>query len=292
MIKLWPMEKADTLILYDFSNLAYTVYHSQAYGKLQTSGGLESGVVFGAFKKVISQINDLAANRRAALIFALDEFPAHKRELVPSYKANRIPLAESEDPRTLLKPLFASTNSYFARTKAQEADDVIASLAYQNKDKEVFIVSSDYDLLQLKRYAHVEMYHLIRSEFMTEEFLMERFGLEAWNKVPIFKAIFGDTSDNIKPALPRVRKKDVLPVINSTEPKLKSFMAAFKKSKQTPKTMETFAANIQNLKNNYRIVKLNRGLEVKFKRNTPDKKLLQDFCNQYEISTVDFGSLL
>jgi len=292
MIKLWPIEKSDTLILYDFSNLAYTVMYSKAYSTLKTSGGVDSGTIYGAFKKVISQVADLAADRKATLIFALDEFPAHKRELVPSYKANRIPLPESEDPRTPLKSLFANTNSYFARATAQEADDVIASLAYQYQDKEVFIVSSDYDLLQLKKYEHVEMYHLIRSEFMTEEFLLERFGLTAWNKVPIFKAIFGDTSDNIKPALPRVRKKDVLPVINDTEPKLKSFMTAFKKSKQTPKTMETYAANIQNLKNNYKIVKLNRALEVKFKRNKPDRKLLQDLCNQYEITNVDFGSLL
>jgi 5'-3' exonuclease len=291
-MKLYPIEKSDSLILYDFSNLAYTVYHSQAYSKLQTSGGVDSGVVYGAFKKVISQVKDLASNRRASLIFALDEFPTHKRELVSSYKANRTPLPSNEDPRTLLKPLFAATNSYFARVKAQEADDVLASLAHQYQDKEVFIVSSDYDLLQLKRYSHVEIYHLIRSEFMTEEFLLERFGLTAWNKIPIFKAIFGDTSDNIKPALPRVRKKDVLPIINGTEPKLKSFMAAFAKSKQTPKTMETYSANIQNLKNNYKIVKLNRNLEVQFKRNKADKQALKELCSMYEISTVDFDILL
>jgi hypothetical protein len=89
-----------------------------------------------------------------------------------------------------------------------------------------------------------------------------------------------------------VRKKDILPLINLAKPKLKAFISAFNQSEQTPKTKEVFAANIQNLKNNYKIVKLNRKLDVTLKRNSPNREVLTAMCEKYEITSINLNILL
>jgi 5'-3' exonuclease len=284
---LTSIEKANIIIIYDLANLAYLTYFSQAYKNLETSDNTSTSVVYGSLMKLISQLKNLVSkNEKAALIFALDEFPEHKREIVSSYKMNREKLPEDEDPKPKLLSLVQHTKSYLARVKKQEADDVMASLTTKFKNKQVIIVTSDQDLLQLKS-SNVDIYATNRNEFFTLEFFMEKYGLTEWKKLPIYKACFGDNSDNIKPALPRVRKKDVLPTINECDGTLKGFASCFIESKQTPRAVEVFQENIQNLKNNYKIVKLNKKLIVEMKRNTPSMDKLKEICRHNEINSID-----
>ena len=281
-IKLSNIEKAEMLILVDFSNLAYAAHYASLRDLQYTD--TVGPAVFGAFRKTISQLKELFSEN-TALIFCLDEFPQHKRDLIPSYKANRKKL--ENDPRPKLIECFSHTRTYFAKVKAQEADDTIASICAQYKEKQIIIVSADQDLLQLKTYAHVDIYNLIKNEFYTKEFFQGKYGLTKWKFLPLYKACFGDASDNIKSALPRVRKNSITEVINKTDGKLDSFIKEFWRSYQSQNTKEVFNNNLVNLKLNYKIVKLNKKLKIDFTKKNPNEKNIKKLFKTLEIKSLN-----
>ena len=269
------IDKCETILLYDFSNLAYASY----YAAKSSGSSYKYLFVDYALSKLQSQLAILA-DRSTALVFVLDEFPKHKREIVPSYKANREPL--DDDPRPYLIKLFRNTNTYFASCKDQEADDVIASLCKKYMDKGVIIVTRDEDMLQLNGMAHVEIFDLVKNNWFEREDLKRKYGLKRWRKIALYKACFGDTSDNIKPALPRVRKANVIPTIEESLG-LNDFIRKFRNSEQTDKTKELFKSNMDILRANYKIVKLNHNLKVKLKRNLNDHSAFAKALRKHKI---------
>ena len=177
-MKLTTLDKAENIVIYDFSNLFYCCYHSARINTEEVNAGL---FLLQTLRKSISQLKFLVNTSSSSVIFALDEFPQHKRDLCSDYKSNRKPL--EVDFRPLLKSLFANTNCYFAKSEAQEADDVIATLVKKYNKKQIIVVSSDHDLLQLKKYSHVEIYNLVKNTFFTKEDFFNKYMLTGWGKM-------------------------------------------------------------------------------------------------------------
>lgn len=273
---LTTLNKANHLIVYDFSNLSYAVYYSNL------NNGLN--IFYLALNKILSFIKDKVLEEETAIVFALDNFPQHKKDLVPSYKENRKPL--ENDPRPVLKAMLMNTGVYFAEVPGEEADDVIASICSLYYDKKISIVSTDHDLLQLCKYDYVSIYRTLTGEKFELKDLEEKYGLNEWSKIPLYKMVFGDSSDSIKAGLPRVRKKEILPVINASKPLFKDFMSALDQSEQSKRTKDLIEANRDVMKNNYKIVKLNTQLDVKFTRGGRDVEGFQDVLNQQRIKII------
>jgi len=280
---LTTIEKSDKVLIYDFSNFAFLVYFAQGFRELKTKNGLSSGLVYGTLRKIISQVREFSEDCNLALVFALDEFPKHKRELVPSYKMNRE--KREEDPRPVVMNILSNSKCYFVKSKGQEADDVIATLVRRFEGKDIIVGSADQDLLQLRNEKGVRNYNITMNEFFTIKWFKEKYGLDDWNKITIFKACFGDTSDNIKPALPRVRKKDVLPYINEAKD-FEHFKIVYGLAKKTDKTQALWDTNQKELNNNYKIIKLDPECKLLKKRSKPSMKNLVDICQKYEIESL------
>lgn len=85
--------------------------------------------------------------------------------------------------------------------KGEEADDLIGSLVYSNKDKydETLLVTTDRDYYQLL-WPNVKMFNSGKNEFKDEQFLKAEFNLdraEQWVDVGALAGETGRTSDTI-----------------------------------------------------------------------------------------------
>jgi DNA polymerase-1 len=134
------------------------------------------------------------------------ETESPRKEIDSNYKINRIKdwsiLSPDKNPFTQL-PYIQQSLDYLKWRHCEvlgvEADDVIA--AYVRKyqvEHEIIVVSNDSDLLQLVG-GNVKLYypHGKKSILYTDGEVKNKFGVEP-NLVPDFKALVGDTTDNIK----------------------------------------------------------------------------------------------
>ena len=77
-----------------------------------------------------------------------------------------------------------------------EADDIIAYLANHYFKKEVTILSSDKDFLQLVNHR-IKVFTPTKKKMYTEKEVREDFGVSAQNLI-FYRVLMGDKSDNIK----------------------------------------------------------------------------------------------
>jgi len=77
-----------------------------------------------------------------------------------------------------------------------EADDIIAYLANHYFEKQVTILSSDKDFLQLVNHR-IQVYTPTKKKMYTETEVKEDFGVSAQNLI-FYRVLMGDKSDNIK----------------------------------------------------------------------------------------------
>ena len=146
----------------------------------------------------------LAVEKPSHLAIAFDtKGPTFRHSMDENYKANRSAPPEELLPQIEAAPTFASALSVPALFAPEfEADDFIGSLAKKVEEKtdaDIVMVSSDRDLLQLVT-SRVVMQDLTRgyrdSVCYTPEKVQETFGVPP-SLVPAFKALSGDSSDNI-----------------------------------------------------------------------------------------------
>jgi DNA polymerase-1 len=136
-----------------------------------------------------------------------------RNKIFPEYKANR-----QKTPPDLIPqfPLIRDASIAFGCEVAEfhgfEADDVIASYVKKAKflGANVVIVSSDKDLMQLYGEG-VEIFDPMKSKWITEEDVIEKFGVPP-SKVVDVQALAGDPSDGI-PGVPGIGTKTAAELI-------------------------------------------------------------------------------
>ena len=188
------------LLLADAYGLIFRAYHAVPAG-ITTSRGEQVNAVFG----FASMLLDVLRNERPDYaVVAFEGGKTRREEQYPDYKAHRGPMPEDLRPqvariRDLLDALCVPTEE----AAGYEADDVIGSLAEKAKargDLRVVVVTGDSDLLQLvddgvtvvlpgaQRFGDTRLFDT------AAVFARYGFGPEL---VPDYKALVGDTSDNI-----------------------------------------------------------------------------------------------
>ena len=213
-----------TLLIIDGHSLAFRSYYAHAKsrdGGLRTSTGIPTSVCFG-FLKSMSDMMVVEKPDYAAVAFDLAQ-PTFRHEAADSYKEGRPEQPEdfTEDVENL-KKLLAGFQLPILTAPGFEADDVIGSLAVR-AEKEgycVRILSGDQDLFQLiDEDEHIKVLHLgstfgrtngLAKEFGTKE-VEEKLGIKP-NQVIDYKALCGDTSDNI-PGVKGIGKKTAVKLL-------------------------------------------------------------------------------
>lgn len=184
------------LVLIDGNAILHRAFH--AMPPLTTPNGEPINAVYGLVSMFLRVIQDLKPD---AIAVAFDEAaPTFRQKEFKNYQAQRPPTADE------LSSQFAKARDFFKAAKVPiysmpgfEADDVIGTIADKSKG-DVVIVTGDRDILQLiddKR--NIKLYMpvagLSNAVLYGEKEAQTRMGVPA-DKIPDYKALVGDPSDN------------------------------------------------------------------------------------------------
>jgi 5'-3' exonuclease len=169
----------DKILIIDGLNFIYRGLITFGKSKSTVDEGKEEkpdySVVYNFFRNLRAIIEEFEPSR---CFIVLEGDPKFRKELLPSYKANRIVKegSKKQDSRNnllrqadIIYDLVSLLPITLVKAKDYEADDAIYALAHNLKDEEVVIVSTDSDLIQILQSlsAHdVKLFHPGKKEFI------------------------------------------------------------------------------------------------------------------------------
>jgi DNA polymerase I len=197
-----------SLMLVDGHGLAYRAYHAMPES-MSTSSGEQTNAVFGFTSMLLDALRD---HKPDYVIVSFDVGRTFRHDAFEEYKAHRAPMPD--DLRTQIDRIYTvlgAMNIPIYSKDGFEADDVIGTIARVAGETcdEILIVTGDSDLLQL---ADGKAQILLPGRPRFSDFrlfdrdgVIKRYGFEP-ERIPEFKALVGDSSDNI-PGVPGVGEK-------------------------------------------------------------------------------------
>ena len=193
----------ETIYVIDISSYVFRAYH--ALPPLSNSKGEPTHAVAGVSSMLLKLLREHEPHR---VIVAMDSKQrSFRKELYEPYKANRPPAPPDLQQQMIrVREVVEAWGMAPIEAPGFEADDIIATLVAQARDKglRVVIVSADKDLLQLVG-TDVLMYDTMRNKVFGAEETREKLGVEP-GQVRDLLALMGDSSDNV-PGVPSVGQK-------------------------------------------------------------------------------------
>src|SRR3954463_2158990 len=195
------------LFLIDGNSLAYRAFFALPES-ISTSDGRPTNAIFGFASMLVKILTDYG---QVPTVVVWDAGMSGRKEISADYKAQRSTrpdLLKLQWPH--LRPLVEAFGYSNVSVEGYEADDVIATLAEQAKEREipVMIVSGDRDAYQLVEPG-VRIMTTSRGITDTKVYdtqgVIDRYGIPP-ELVPDFIGLKGDTSDNI-PGVPGIGDK-------------------------------------------------------------------------------------
>lgn len=235
------------LVLIDGNAILHRAYH--ALPPLTAPDGSVVNAVYGFGTMLLRLITDLAPTH-VAVAFDRPK-PTFRKKMFRGYQAKRPKMDEElVDQIPKVHDLITSFGIPIFEVDGFEADDVIGTLAKHSKDQ-VIIVTGDRDMLQLVQDDKVLVYMptkgLSQAKLYGEKEVSERMGV-APGKIPDFKALAGDPSDNY-PGVSGIGPKTAAALLAKyhTLEKLlasKELSTAEKKSARLAKDLATIRTNV------------------------------------------------
>lgn len=238
---------SDLVVLIDVSNLAWRAHHAYS---LTTSKGNPSGHVYGSVRLLLNTLRSgHCSSLKQSVIYCYDgaSAKAARREVLPGYKMSRDSRAYSPVPE--VEAVLRDLPGLHIKAGRTEADDVMvwASKFCPNP----VLVSSDKDLWAIQDRAKI----LIPKTkvVVTSDMILEKFGVNRPDRIYLWKAIFGDTSDDIY-GPSRLPKASIIPAINLAED-LEHFWRLVPDLGLSPKTYDKLVTGRSQIEANYAVVK-------------------------------------
>ena len=199
------MDNKERLLIVDGHNLLFQMFFGMPSRIVNKDGKAIQGVIgfIGAFLKMMN----LAKPTHVVVLFD-GEHENSRNELLPEYKGNRedySQVAEEDNPFSQLEDVYRALDYMGIRhceTVDVETDDVIASYvyAYGEVTRDIVIASWDSDFFQLiNEQVKVLRYRGKCTTLCDMEYIKEKFQITP-DKYADWKALVGDTADNIKGA--------------------------------------------------------------------------------------------
>lgn len=208
-----------TVMLIDGYGLIFRAFHA-IQASMTTSSGEPTNAIYGFASMLFNLLNNQQPDYA---VMALESGRTFRHDAFEEYKGTR-----AEMPNELrvqlgrIRQLIDALEIPVVERELYEADDVIGSLSQRlaNRGYEVIVLTGDTDLLQLAG-EHVTVYLPGVKRF--DDFrkydtsaVIERYGF-APELVPDYKALVGDTSDNI-PGVPGIGEKTAKALIGDFGP--------------------------------------------------------------------------
>jgi DNA polymerase-1 len=193
-----PDKGTKRLFLVDAMGYIFRAFYAPM-DRLQTAAGVPTKVpyLFATMLRRLLKHKDLAPNY-IAVVFD-HSAPTFRDKLFAQYKAQRAPMPNELSLQIpFVRRYCAAMHLPIVELPGYEADDVIASLALQaaDKDLDIFIVTSDKDLMQLVG-GRVRLLNPTKGDLVIDAAKVEEIMGVPPEKVPDVMALMGDSIDNI-----------------------------------------------------------------------------------------------
>ncbi len=249
------------LLLLDGNSLTYRAFFALPTD-MATASGQVTNAVFGFTSMLINLLRD---HQPDAVAVAFDRpEPTFRHEVVPSYKAQR---EEAPDilrqQLGLVRRVLETLRIPMVEAAGYEADDVIATLATQARDRgdEVIIVTGDRDTYQLVEDPLVKVLYNRRG--VSDYVLYDEAGIAQRTGVPPaaypeYAALRGDPSDNL-PGVPGVGEKTAAKLV-AAHGDLNGIFANL--DGLTPKLRQSLAEHEDRVRQNAKVMVLLRDIPL------------------------------
>lgn len=288
-------DNENELYLVDGSGFIFRAYYAMAYSRqsgMTNPDGVEVGAVYGFVNMLLKLLRDYDAPYLAVIFDAARE--NFRNEIYPEYKANRDETPEDLGPQfPLVKEATAAFDIPAIELEGYEADDLIAAYTRlaREQGKEVVIVSSDKDLMQLVGDG-VRMFDPMKKKYIGPEEVVEKFGVTPDKVVPV-QALAGDSTDNI-PGVPGIGVKTAAQLINEYGD-LETLLERAGEIKQN-KRRENLIEFAEQARISQKLVKLDDQAPVPvaiedfevhdFDENGPNKPKLMEFLEKQAFNSI------
>ncbi len=182
------------IFLVDGNSYVYRAFFATPY--LSSSKGMPTNAIYAFINMLRKLINE---QKPDGLVVVWDsKGPSFRAEISAEYKATRPPMPGNLSLQfPYIKNIVEKTGIAMLEKEGFEADDVIATLVrrLQGGDAEIFVVTSDKDLMQLVGDS-VTIVDTMKNLVMKREEVTAKFGIDP-ALISDFLALSGDSSDNI-----------------------------------------------------------------------------------------------
>ncbi len=250
-----------TLLLFDANSIIHRSFH--ALPPFTGPDGQPTGAIYGIASILLKLWREERPDYAAAL-FDRPE-PTFRDKIYAEYKAQRPPAASELVSQIIeARHLFEAFGIKTFEKPGYEADDLIATFAERLKNSKVegnlrlVILTGDRDTLQLvedgKIYVRTFNKGVSDTTTYDEKAVFEKYSLKP-NQLVDYKALVGDSSDNIK-GVPGVGPKTALALIQKfgtienlykklpEEPALRNRVGPFKKEAELSKKLVLLERNV------------------------------------------------
>lgn len=268
------MEK---FLLVDGNSLLFRAYYATAFTRmLQTSYGKYTNAVVAFNNMMTNAIKDIQPDHILVAFDTKDQTFRHK--MFDDYKGHRSKAPEElVEQFETVRELIDAAGIKRLEISGFEADDIIGSFSKQHDDKEMIILTSDQDMLQLVddnttlllMKKGVSDIHKITMDNFSEEYEIRP------DQVVDLKAMMGDSADNI-PGIPGIGKVTGLKLIKKYDT-LENLLNS---------TDELKGKQKENVENNIEIAKMSKALatiktDLKLDYEPNDFSMNIDYQNLY-----------
>ena len=279
-----------TLYVIDGNALLHRAWH--AIPPLTTNEGLVVNAVYG-FANVVEKLRSQFKPDYLCVAWDLPG-KTFRHEAAESYKATRekkAPELYAQIP--LIQNMLLAYHVPSYSVPGFEADDVIGTIAeiVKKQDLDVVIVTGDMDSLQLVD-DHVRVLSFVKGVTETKTYdeaaVFERFQLRP-DQLIEYKALRGDTSDNIK-GVPGIGEKGALELIQQFKT-VDGIYAALKKGEVASKYAKKLEGKEADAEQSHMLVTIIRDVPFKFHVDetvfqNPDLDVLLELFRKYEFHSL------
>lgn len=208
------------IFIIDGNSLLFRAYFATAFGGpesiMRTSYGMPTNAIF-ALSNMMAKLLGMLEKGDSIFVAYDADGETFRRAEFKDYKANRKPApSELVVQFSPARELMASLNIMYFEEHGIEADDIAGTVAKlaSKEDYQVKMFTSDKDYLQLidkNITIHLLKKGLSEMDEVNLNNINEKYGFSP-KQVIDFKALFGDTSDNL-PGIPGIGEKTALKLI-------------------------------------------------------------------------------
>lgn len=249
----------DKLLIIDGSNLLFQMFFGMPARIVNSQGKAIQGTLgfVGALLKIIRKVEP------THILAVFDGEHENRRcEIDADYKANRIDYSmvnETENPFSQLPDVYKALDYLginHIETTNCEADDLITSYALSFCDDTNIVISSfDSDFFQLiSERISILRYRGEKTMICSSQYMIDKYGIYP-NQYAYFKALVGDTADNIKGAekIGIKTAASLLRTFGTLENIIKNA-----ESINRPSIKKSIIENTDRIRKNYELIKLER----------------------------------